>query len=199
MKANDLKKIRKAMEKCQDAKRFEHTLGVAYTAAALAMRYDGDIKNAQIAGLLHDCAKCLSDEKRLSICEKHNISMTEIERRNPFLLHAKVGSFLAMEEYKIKDSDIIHAILNHTTGRPGMSLLEKIIFIADYIEPGRKNAPNLAEIRKLAFEDLDSALLKILSDKLEYLKSTDGEIDPMTARTYEYYVGASGEDINVEE
>lgn len=199
MKANDLKKIRKAMEKCQDAKRFEHTLGVAYTAAALAMRYDGDIKNAQIAGLLHDCAKCLSDEKRLSICEKHNISMTEIERRNPFLLHAKVGSFLAMEEYKIKDSDIIHAILNHTTGRPGMSLLEKIIFIADYIEPGRKNAPNLAEIRKLAFEDLDAALLKILSDTLEYLKSTDGEIDPMTARTYEYYVGASGEDINVEE
>ena len=102
MKSNDLKKIRKAMEKCQDAKRYEHTLGVTYTAAALAMRYDGDIKNAQIAGLLHDCAKCLSDEKRLSICEKHNISMTEIERRNPFLLHAKVGSFLAMEEYKIK-------------------------------------------------------------------------------------------------
>lgn len=189
MKANDLKKIRKAMEKCQDAKRFEHTLGVAYTAAALAMRYDGDIKNAQIAGLLHDCAKCLSDEKRLSICEKHNISMTEIERRNPFLLHAKVGSFLAMEEYKIKDPDIIHAILNHTTGRPGMSLLEKIIFIADYIEPGRKNAPNLKEIRKLAFEDLDAAFLKILGDTLEYLKSTDGEIDPMTARTYEYYVG----------
>ena len=188
MKSNDLKKIRKAMEKCQDAKRYEHTLGVTYTAAALAMRYDGDIKNAQIAGLLHDCAKCLSDEKRLSICEKHNISMTEIERRNPFLLHAKVGSFLAMEEYKIKDSDIIHAILNHTTGRPGMSLLEKIIFVADYIEPGRKQAPNLKEIRKLAFEDLDKALLRILEDTLEYLKSTDGEVDPMTAKTYEYYV-----------
>ena len=188
MKSNDLKKIRKAMEKCQDAKRYEHTLGVTYTAAALAMRYDGDIKNAQIAGLLHDCAKCLSDEKRLSICEKHNISMTEIERRNPFLLHAKVGSFLAMDEYKIKDSDIIHAILNHTTGRPGMSLLEKIIFVADYIEPGRKQAPNLKEIRKLAFEDLDKALLRILEDTLEYLKSTDGEVDPMTAKTYEYYV-----------
>lgn len=198
MKSNDLKKIRKAMEKCQDAKRFEHTLGVAYTAASLAMRYDGDIKNAQIAGLLHDCAKCLSDEKRLSICEKHNISMTEIERRNPFLLHAKVGSFLAMEEYKIKDPDIIHAILNHTTGRPGMSLLEKIIFIADYIEPGRKHAPNLKEIRKLAFENLDAALIKILSDTLEYLKSTDGEIDPMTARTYEYYVGGSVEDSDEE-
>ena len=187
MKANDLKKIRKAMEKCQDAKRFEHTLGVAYTAAALAMRYDANVKDAQIAGLLHDCAKCLSDEKRLSICEKHNISITEVERRNPFLLHAKVGSFLAMEEYKVTDSDIIHAILNHTTGRPGMSLLEKIIFVADYIEPGRRSAPNLKEIRKLAFQDLDAALLKILGDTLEYLQSTDGEIDPMTAKTYEYY------------
>lgn len=187
MKSNDLKKIRKAMEKAQDSKRYEHTLGVTYTAAALAMRYDGDIKNAQIAGLLHDCAKCLSDEKRLSICDKHNISMTAIERRNPFLLHAKVGSFLAMEEFKITDPDIIHAILNHTTGRPGMSLLEKIIFVADYIEPGRKQAPNLKEIRKLAFEDLDMALLKILEDTLEYLKSTEGEIDPMTVKTYEYY------------
>lgn len=187
MKANELKKIRKAMEKSQDAKRYEHTLGVAYTAAALAMRYDANVKDAQIAGLLHDCAKCLSDEKRLSICEKHNISITEVERRNPFLLHAKVGSFLAMEEYKVTDSDIIHAILNHTTGRPGMSLLEKIIFVADYIEPGRKSAPNLKEIRKLAFEDLDAALLKILGDTLEYLQSMDGEIDPMTAKTYEYY------------
>lgn len=187
MKANDIKKIRKAMEKCQDAKRYEHTLGVAYTAAALAMRYNCNIKNAQMAGLLHDCAKCLSDEKRLSICEKHNISITELERRNPFLLHAKVGSFLAMEEYKITDSDIIHAILNHTTGRPGMSLLEKIIFVADYIEPGRKSAPDLKEVRRLAFEDLDAALLKILGDTLEYLQSSDGEIDPMTAKTYEYY------------
>ena len=69
-----------------------------------------------------------------------------------------------------------------------MSLLEKIIFVADYIEPGRKQAPNLKEIRKLAFEDLDKALLRILEDTLEYLKSTDGEVDPMTAKTYEYYV-----------
>ncbi|MBO4982114.1 MAG: bis(5'-nucleosyl)-tetraphosphatase (symmetrical) YqeK [Lachnospiraceae bacterium] len=184
---NDLKKIRKAMEKTLDPKRFEHTLGVAYTAAALAMRYDGSIKNAQLAGLLHDCAKCLSDEKRLSICEKHNISINEIERRNPFLLHAKVGSFLAMEEYGVNDPDVIHAILNHTTGRPGMSLLEKIIFIADYIEPGRKQAPNLARIRKLAFEDLDAALLCILRDTLDYLEEGGGEIDPMTSRTYQYY------------
>lgn len=184
----DLKKLRKAMEKELDPKRFEHTLGVTYIAAALAMCYDESIINAQIAGMLHDCAKCLSDKKRLSICEKHNISMTEIERRNPFLLHAKVGSFLAMDEYGVTDPDIINAILNHTTGRPGMSTLEKIIFIADYIEPGRDRAPNLSAIRKLAFENLDEALVCILRDTLEYLQEGDGETDPMTQKTYEYYM-----------
>ena len=193
MKTADIKKIRKSMEKAQDAKRYEHTLGVAYTAAALAMRYDESIKNAELAGLLHDCAKCLSDEKRLSICQKHNISMNEIERRNPFLLHAKVGSFLAMDEYHIRDMDIINAILNHTTGRPGMSKLEKIIFVADYIEPNRRHAPNLKEVRKLAFEDLDKALVAILGDILSYLKSTGGEIDPMTQKTYDYYVALAAE------
>ena len=188
MKTNDLRKIRKAMEKCQDAKRYEHTLGVAYTAAALAMRYGADVQSARLAGLLHDCAKCLSDEKRLSICKKHHISMSDVEKRNPFLLHAKVGSFLAMDKYKVTDPDIINAILNHTTGRPGMSLLEKIVFIADYIEPGRKQAPNLEEVRKLAFIDLDKALVMILADTIEYVKSTGGEFDPMTEQTYEYYL-----------
>lgn len=187
MKENDLKKIKKTLEKDLDSKRYEHTLGVAYISAALAMRYGADLKSAQIAGLLHDCAKCLSDHKRLSICEKHNISITDIEKRNPFLLHAKVGAFLAAEDYKIADPDIIQAILNHTTGRPEMSLLEKIVFVADYIEPGRKHAPNLNMLRKMAFEDLDQALLQILEDTLEYLRNGGGEIDTMTENTYEYY------------
>lgn len=187
MKTADLKKITKAMEKTQDAKRFQHTLGVEYTAACLAMRYGCDVKQAQLAGLLHDCAKCMSDEKRLSICEKHHIGITDIEKRNPFLLHAKVGSFLAMEEYHVRDDDVIQAILNHTTGRPGMSMLEKMIFVADYIEPGRKQAANLDEIRRLAFEDIDKALIRILEDTLDYLEAKDGEIDPMTKKTYEYY------------
>ena len=175
------------MKKEQDAKRFEHTQGVEYTAAALAMRYDCDMIHAQVAGLLHDCAKCLTDEKRLALCRKGEISITEVEKRRPFLLHAKVGAYLAEEKYGIKNQDILNAIRNHTTGRPGMSLLEKIIFIADYIEPGRSQAPNLAKIRKLAFVDLDQALLVILEDTLSYLKATGGELDPMTEETWLYY------------
>ena len=187
LKAMNVCKIRKAMEKTLDNKRYEHTLGVAYTAAALAMCYDVAINEAEIAGLLHDCAKCITNEKRVSICEKHNIPINEIERRNPFLLHAKVGSFFAMEEYNITNPDIINAILNHTTGRPGMSMLEKIVFIADYIEPNRRQAPQLNEIRKMAFQDIDKTLLIVLEDTLNYLNRIDQDIDPMTQKTYEYY------------
>jgi len=193
MKSNELIKIRKAMEKTLDGKRYEHTLGVEFTAAALAMRYNASVTNAQIAGLLHDCAKCLSNDKKLSICEKYNISISDVEKQNPFLLHAKVGSFLAMNEYGIEDSDVINAILNHTTGRPGMSLLEKIIYVADYIEPSRKQAPNLAEIRELAFENLDKALVRILEDTLVYLQESEGVLDPMTGKTYEFYVKKQSE------
>ena len=123
----------------------------------------------------------------MKICKKHNIHVNKIENKNPFLLHAKVGSFLAMEQYGVRDKDIINAILNHTTGRPGMTKLEKIIYIADYIEPNRKHAPNLTEIRKLAFIDLDQALMRILEDTLSYLETLKSDIDPMTQKTYNYY------------
>ena len=187
MKVTNIKKIRKSLAKTLDEDRYIHTIGVAYTATSLAMRYGASIENAELAGLLHDCAKCMDDDKKLAICEKYNIPVTDVEKRNPFLLHAKIGSFLAMKTYKVHDTDVINAILNHTTGRPGMSLLEKIIFVADYIEPNRKKAPNLAEIRQMAFVDLDSAVVRILKDTLDYLESTPGEIDVMTQNTYEFY------------
>ena len=187
MKTADLKKIRKSMEKELDAKRYEHTLGVAYTAAALAMCNDVDPVKAETAGLLHDCAKCFSDDKKISVCRKNNMEINSVESRNPYLLHAKAGYCIAKNKFDIEDQDILNAILNHTTGRPGMSTLEKIIYIADYIEPSRKQAPNLSEVRKLAFQNLDQALLKILSDILRYLESGGGEIDPLTKETYDYY------------
>lgn len=187
MKTADLKKIRKSMEKELDAKRFEHTLGVAYTAAALAMCHDVDPIKAETAGLLHDCAKCLSDDKKIAVCKKNNMEINSVERRNPYLLHAKAGCCIAKNKFNIDDQDILNAIFNHTTGRPGMSTLEKIIYIADYIEPSRKQAPNLPAVRKQAFLDLDRTLVKILSDILNYLQDGGGELDPLTKETYDYY------------
>lgn len=181
------KKLRKKIRKAQTADRYEHTLGVEYTAAALAMRYGADMEEAQLAGLLHDCAKCLSNDELLKFCEKHDIPVTAPERKSPFLLHGKAGGYLAEKKYKVKNPNVISAIVCHTTGKPNMTLLEKIVFIADYIEPGRKRATGLAELRNLAFSDLDAALIQILGNTLDYLKKNDYSIDPHTEETWKYY------------
>ena len=167
--------LRRCMERELDPRRYEHTLGVAYTAAALAMRYGADMKKAQIAGLLHDCAKNLSSEKQIRTCHKHSIAINAAEQKNPSLLHAKVGSFLAWHKYGIEDREILDAI----TWQNGHNV--------DYIEPGRNQAPNLPQARKLAFEDLDECLFLILRDTLAYLTASKAEVDPMTQQTYEYY------------
>ncbi|WP_394923038.1 bis(5'-nucleosyl)-tetraphosphatase (symmetrical) YqeK [uncultured Robinsoniella sp.] len=180
-------KMQEKLKKYLDEDRFTHTQGVMYTSAALAMRYGEDVRKAQAAGLLHDCAKCIPNDKKISICEKNGIPISDAERKNPFLLHAKAGAQIAKEKYKITDPDILNAIAYHTTGRPGMSLLEKIVYIADYIEPWRYKAQNLELSRKMAFSDIDEALYIILRDTLSYLKSTKNELDPMTARAFEYY------------
>ena len=183
----ELEKYQKKLQRHLDKGRYEHTLGVMYTCASLAMAYHYDIEKAMLAGLLHDCAKCLTDEKRLSICKKNKIPVTAVEKKNPFLLHAKVGAYLAYQKYGVSNPDILNAIRSHTTGRQNMSTLEKIVFIADYIEPGRTHAANLAEIRRIAFVDLDKAFVRILSDTLDYLKDTGNEIDPKTEETWKYY------------
>lgn len=182
-----LQKIKHSLKKELDKERYQHTLGVMYTASCLAMAYGTDMDQAMLAGLLHDCAKCIPNHQKLKMCEKHHLDMSDVEKENPFLLHAKLGAFLAQSEYGIEDPDILHAISVHTTGEAGMNLLDKIIFVSDYIEPHRDKAPNLTEIRKMAFEDLDQAVLKILYDTLHYLNQKKGSIDKKTHETYEYY------------
>ena len=186
-KEGSLRKLRREMEKVLDSGRFEHTLGVEFTAAALAMRYGASIESARTAGLLHDCAKCITDEERISICRKNGVPAEELKRTNLFLLHAKAGAFLAETKYGVTDEDILNAVRNHSTGRPGMSLLEKIVYIADYIEPGRNKASNLEEVRRLAFMELDQALIQILGDTLEHLEQGNRDVDPRTRETWEYY------------
>ncbi len=181
-----ISEIKKELKKRIDKKRYDHTIGVAYTAASLAMRYEEDINNALVAGLLHDCAKKLSDEELLSIAEKEDIPVSYSEQRCPYLLHGKVGSYIAKTQFDVSNEDILNAIANHTTGRENMSLLEKIIFTADYIEPGRDKAANLDEIRKLAFIDLDKCIMRILKDTIDYLNKTDSYIDENTQKTYDY-------------
>lgn len=179
--------IKKKVKKQLDKDRYQHTLGVAYTAAAMAMRYGADMDSAFTAGLLHDCAKCIPNDEKYSMCDKYGIVLDETEKVSPYLLHAKLGSYLARTIYGVNDEDILNSIRTHTTGCPDMTLLQKIIFTADYIEPNRCEAPNLTEIRELSFTDLDAAVIRILKDTLEYLDTKDHPIDPMTRDTYNYY------------
>ena len=180
-------KIEKKLSKYLDEARFSHTLGVMYTCASLAMVHGYDLQAAQIAGLLHDSAKCIPNKKKLKICAQNDIPVTNFEREHPFLLHAKLGAYIAAEKYGVTDKEVLSSITYHTTAKPEMTLLEKIVYIADYIEPARDKAPHLAEIRKLAFQDLDECIYEILEDTLLYLDKNPDDIDSTTKDAFDYY------------
>jgi nicotinate-nucleotide adenylyltransferase len=183
----DFLKMERKLAKYLDRERYAHTMGVMYMCSALAMVHGCDLDTAQAAGLLHDCAKCIPNKKKLKLCRQHNIAITEFERTHPYLIHAKLGAFIASEKYGMQDPQVLSAITYHTTGKPDMNTLEKIVYIADYIEPMRDKAPNLAAIRKLAFEDLDECMYEILKDTLEYLEENPKEIDNTTREAFLYY------------
>ena len=180
-------KLRKELEKQLKPDRFDHTLGVAYTSASMAIVYGADVQKALIAGMLHDCAKCMSHEEQVKICEKNKIDITDVERRNHSLLHAKVGVYIAKTKYDISDPEILSAIRWHTTGKDNMSLLEKIVYIADFIEPNRKQLEDMDIIRKEAFTNIDRCLAHILYNSVVYLKTIGKECDDATMTAYEYY------------
>ena len=191
----DLKLLQKQMREELTEDRYEHTLGVMYTAESLAMRYGVDMEKAAVAGLLHDCAKCIPNTQKLKLCKKHGIEVSELEKKNPSLLHAKLGAYMAKKVYNVTDEDVLNAIRWHTTGRPDMSMLEMIIYMADYIEPNRDKAPNLKEIRKLCFVDIEDALYRVLESTLDYLNESDADaIDLMTKNTYLFYRKKIGKD-----
>ena len=138
-----------------------------------------DLKNAQVAGLLHDSAKCIPNKKKLKICAEHHIPLSDFEKEHPFLLHAKLGAYVAEVKYGIKDKEILSSITYHTTGRQDMSLLEKIIFLADYIEPSR-DFPGVDTIRKLAEKDLNQAVLSAYNSTIKHLIDQDAYIYDLT-------------------
>ena len=176
--------------------RFQHTINVANTAKKMAEALGENPNKAYLAGLLHDCAKCNSDEENVKLCQNANVEITDIEYKNQYLLHAKAGAVVAHDKYHVNDEDILNSIKYHTTGRPDMSLLEKIIFTADYIEPSRDVQPNLKLLRDIAYKDIDKTMYIILRDTLDYLKNKAKEqknediyqnIDSHMIEAFNYY------------
>lgn len=187
-KRSEFRELRKLLKKEVTKSRYEHIIGVEYISAALAMRYGADLYNAELAGLMHDCAKCIPGDEMLALCKKYNIYISETEERSPYLLHGKLGAYFCRHKYNITDEEVLAAITYHTTGRPGMTLLEKIVYVADYIEPQRDKASDLSYLRKIAFIDIDEAVYQITKGTLNYLGDDNNpSIDSLTRETYDYY------------
>jgi predicted HD superfamily hydrolase involved in NAD metabolism len=147
--------------------RYKHSIGVKDTALKLAEIYGVDREKAKIAGLLHDCAKCMDDAKMLEIAIKYGINIDYIFKNQPSLLHGPVGAYIAKEKFNI-DDDIFKAIYYHTTGDINMDMLTKIIYISDYIEPSRK-FPGVEELRTLTFKNIDKALVVAFDNTIKYV------------------------------
>lgn len=179
--------FRKQLQETLKPERYEHTISVSYTCIALAMRYGYDIQKAELAGLLHDCAKHFSDTELIRLCSEHGIFLSDAEIHAPAVIHAKYGAWLAEHEYGIQDQEILQAIACHTTGKPNMGLLDQILYIADYIEPRRDKAANLPQMRFLAFQDLEQTMFAILAGTLQYLEKKGACVDPMTLEAYHYF------------
>ena len=184
--------IETMQEKLQSAisvKRYIHTLGVADEAVKLAEIYGTaqDQQKARVAGLLHDCAKDYPESMRQRFCKEYKVKTDEIMNKQTDLIHPFLGAEVAKREYQVMDEDVLNAIRFHTTGRPNMSLLEKIVFIADYIEPNREKFGGLDEARRLAYLDLDKAMAYILENTIEYVKARGRLLHPLSQEALEYY------------
>ena len=160
------------------AKRIPHVQGVEEEAVRLARRWGADPEKARRAGILHDCTKYLDLAGQLEVCRKYGVPLDEMERESAKLLHSKTGAWVARDVYGA-DEDIFQAIYWHTTGKADMSLLEKVVYLADYIEPHR-DFPGLEELRALAYEDLDQALLMGVEMSISDLRDRGVPIHPNT-------------------
>jgi len=161
-------KIDEYLRKKLKTNRYEHSLGVKNTAIELALKYGANPFKARIAGIVHDCAKNMSNNEIINMVKENNYEVDDIYQNSPQLLHGLAGAIIAKNIMGIEDEDIFNSIAYHTTARENMSLLEKIIYIADYVEPLR-NFSGVDELRKIVNQNLEEALILSLSNTICYV------------------------------
>ena len=179
--------MREKLKTTLSEKRFIHSIGVMDTAIRMAEHFGADTEKTAIAGLLHDCAKEFSHNELYCLCDKYNITLDPVSQENPALLHGYVGAEIARECYGIDDADIYDAIYFHTVGKPDMSLMTKIIYIADIVEPGRK-FDGVQNIRNLLEDDIDKALVLQIDGTIRTLLSKGVMIHTNTIDTRNFYL-----------
>lgn len=168
-------------------KRYLHSVRVMEESIELAKIFNCNVEKATIAGLLHDCGKFESKQELLKKSFDFDIIQKNAHIDDSALIHGALGAEIARQEFKVEDMDVLNAIRYHTTGRPNMSLLEKIVYISDYIEPGR-NFTGVNIVRKLAYKNLDVALFKAMNQTIKYLIDKELYIHPDTFNARNYLI-----------
>ena len=167
--------IKKKLKKTLSPQRYQHTLNVVDSAIELGKRYGGNINEIELAALLHDCAKDYSSQELKNIAKEADLELDAITYSEPQLLHGPVGGYIAKRDYGVTNQEILNAIIFHTTGRENMTHLEKIIYLADFIEVGR-DYPGVNDLRKLSKQDLDLAIIQALTNTIKYICLLNGMI-----------------------
>lgn len=180
-----MENMKEKLKNMLDEERYVHSLGVQETAVKLAAKYGADTGKASTAGLIHDCAKRLGNDELLKMAKYCDIDIGIVYQKQPELLHGPVGAYVAEKEFLIYDKEILHAIKYHTTGCENMSLMDKVIYIADYIEPSR-NFPGVDDLREETYRDLDSGVLMALDNTIRYVIVKKQLIDILTIRARNY-------------
>lgn len=177
--------IHEKLRAAQKERRYFHTLGVVKEAVRLAPKYEVPIEKAKIAALLHDCAKNFDEARFWEIAADYGVTLDEYALKEPALVHAYLGAAVAYRDYGVTDKEILDAIYYHTTARANMTNLEKLIYIADMIEPGR-TMPQAEELRKMVEEDLDKALIYAIDCSIKHVIKKGRLIHPdsIYARNY---------------
>lgn len=170
-----------------NVKRFEHSIRTSHEAEKLAECYGLDVDTAKLAGILHDYAKNLNRDELRDAIDDYTIKVDSIMYNNPGLAHGIVGAEIVKDKLQIVDEDLLNSIRYHTTGRIDMSDLEKVIFIADYIEP-KRNFPGVNIVRKMAYEDLDRAMLMALENTIMFLIEHKAIIHPLSLEARNHYL-----------
>lgn len=159
--------------------RVKHSLGVVETSEKLAELYGVSKEKAKLAALIHDCAKNMRIDRQFSVLRDNGIFIDEVSENSPQVLHGKVGALIAKNLMGIEDEEILSAVEFHTTGKKDMSILEKIIYIADYIEPNREY-PGVKELREITFRNLDEGVIKGFDNTITHVIKLGQLIHPLT-------------------
>jgi predicted HD superfamily hydrolase involved in NAD metabolism len=171
--------------------RVQHILGVEATSVELAQIHGLDVEKAALAGLMHDLAKYFKPQRLLEMAKAEGLELDPVDLVNPHLLHADVGAIVARDDFQVTDAEVLRAIADHTLGRPGMSALSCVVFLADSLEPGRGDEPILQELRQHSHQNLITAVWHTCDYGLQHLITARKQIHPRTIRTRNWAMSES--------